>query len=139
MYKGVSQLLQQVSRSREGPLTEVSQMCERPGRLADLLHWPAPGAAWVPPGAAWVPPGCRLVPPGAAWCLACMKLTRRHQAVSWEVPLFWKAHRACRRLGQGAQGSWEISSCLPEILKLSELFLLGMSPVKAVPIELCCF
>ena len=43
-------------------------MCERPGRLADLLHWPAPGAAWVTPGcrlaAAWVPPGCRLVPPG---------------------------------------------------------------------------
>ena len=58
MYRGVSQLLQQVSRSREGPLTEVSQMCERPGRLADLLHWPAPGAAWLPP------PGCRLVPPG---------------------------------------------------------------------------
>ena len=65
MYVEFSQLLQQVSRSREGPLTEVSQMCERPGRLADLLHWPAPGAAWVPPGAAWVPPGCRL---GAAWC-----------------------------------------------------------------------
>ena len=84
--------------------------------------------------------GLRLVPPGAAWCLV-VAMHEAHQAAPG-APLGGKlggtvvleSAPSCRRLGQGAQGSWE-RSCLPEILKLSELFLLGMSPVKAVPIE----
>ena len=56
-------------------------MCERPGRLADLLHWPAPGAAWVPPGCRLVPPDAAWVPPGAAWCrLVPPGMHEAHQA-----------------------------------------------------------